>query len=288
MKCRITNTDYPGAIVMRKEKNKIENVIFGKDPELFFIAGPCVIESEEIVFQIAEKLYKLSKKHKCSIIFKSSYTKANRSSVDSFVGPGIVKGLKILAQVKKEFGFFILTDVHSAVEAEIAGRTVDIVQIPAFLCRQTDIIISAAKTGKIVNIKKGQFASPKEMKFAADKALSAGNNKIMLTERGTTFGYNNLVVDFRNFMEMKAFGYPVIYDVTHSLQKPAAEGNVSGGQPEFAIKMACASIATGCVDGLFIETHPDPQNALSDSKSMLHLSKMDELITKVKKIRKII
>jgi 2-dehydro-3-deoxyphosphooctonate aldolase (KDO 8-P synthase) len=274
--------------IMRKDENELDNIVSGNGSKLFFIAGPCVIESEETTFGIAEELHRLSKKYKCDIIFKASYTKANRSSVDSYTGPGIVKGLKILAQIKKEFGFYILTDVHSAVEAEIAGRTVDIIQIPAFLCRQTDIILAAAKTGKTVNIKKGQFASPKEMKLAADKVLSAGNKKIILTERGTTFGYNNLVVDFRNFMEMRSYGYPVVYDVTHSLQKPAAEGNVSGGQPEYAIRMACAAVSTGCVDGLFVETHPDPSKAFSDSKSMLRLDLMEEMISKVQKLKKMI
>lgn len=274
--------------IMQKDENELENIVSGNGSKLFFIAGPCVIESEETTFGIAEELHRLSKKYKCDIIYKASYTKANRSSVDSYTGPGIVKGIKILAQIKKEFGFYILTDVHSAVEAEIAGRTVDIIQIPAFLCRQTDIILAAAKTGKTVNIKKGQFASPKEMKLAADKVLSAGNKKIILTERGTTFGYNNLVVDFRNFMEMRSYGYPVVYDVTHSLQKPAAEGNVSGGQPEYAIQMACAAVSTGCVDGLFVETHPDPSKAFSDSKSMLRLDLMEEMISKVQKLKKMI
>jgi len=251
---------------------------------LFYIMGPCVIESEDVVFRIAERLYMISSEHKADIIFKASYTKANRSSIDSYTGPGIVNGLKILKKVRTEFGFPILTDVHNADEAELAGGTVDIVQIPAFLCRQTDIILAAAKTGKIVNIKKGQFASAAEMKLAADKAVSAGNGKIMLTERGTTFGYNNLVVDFRNFMEMKRFGYPVVYDVTHSLQRPAAEGNISGGQPEYALAMACAATATGSIDGVFAETHPDPALALSDSKSMIGLDAAEELIERTLKI----
>jgi len=272
----------------KRGKELLENILFGKGQELFFIAGPCVIESEDTTLSIAEKLHELSSKMKCEIIFKASYTKANRSSIDSYTGPGIEKGLKLLAKVRKEFGLYILTDVHTAEEASIAGRTADIIQIPAFLCRQTELIIAAAMTGKIVNIKKGQFASSKEMKLAADKAVSAGNRKVLLTERGTTFGYNNLVVDFRNFMDMKSFGYPVVYDVTHSLQKPAAEGTVSGGQPEYAVQMACAAVSTGCVDGLFIETHPDPSKALSDSKSMLRLDQMEELIAKVKKIKKTI
>jgi len=271
----------------KAERDKTAEMIFKNGGKLFFIAGPCVIESEEIVLQIAERLFKISKRTKADIIFKASYSKANRSSIDSYTGPGIIKGLRILAAIKKEFGFPILTDVHSAIEAEIAGRTADIIQIPAFLCRQTDLIIAAAKTGKIVNIKKGQFASAKEMKFATEKVLSANNNKIMLTERGTTFGYNNLVVDFRNFMDMKAFGYPVVYDVTHSLQKPASEGNISGGQPEFALQMACAAVSTGCVDGLFIETHTDPSKALSDAKSMLKIDHLEELIRKVQKFKRL-
>ncbi|MBN2857398.1 MAG: 3-deoxy-8-phosphooctulonate synthase [Candidatus Delongbacteria bacterium] len=254
--------------------------------DMFFIAGPCVIESEEITMKIAGELHSISKRTKAEIIFKASYTKANRSSINSFTGPGIVKGLEILKKVKEEFGFKILTDVHTEAEAEIAGEKVDIIQIPAFLCRQTDLILAAAGTGKIVNIKKGQFASAKEMKLAADKVLSAGNGNIMLTERGTTFGYNNLVVDFRNFMEMKEFGYPVIYDVTHSLQKPAAEGEISGGQPEYALRMACAAAATGCVNGIFFETHTDPGSALSDSRSMIDLKTAEELIEKVMKISK--
>lgn len=254
--------------------------------EMFFVAGPCVIESEETTMQIAEELYRISKKNKAEIIFKASYTKANRSSINSFTGPGIVKGIEILSKVKKEFGFRILTDVHTETEAEIAGSKVDIIQIPAFLCRQTDLLLAAAATGKTVNIKKGQFASAKEMRLAAEKVLSSGNKDIMLTERGTTFGYNNLVVDFRNFMEMKSFGYPVIYDVTHSLQKPAAEGEISGGQPEYAVKMACAAAVTGCVDGIFFETHTDPGSALSDSRSMIDLKSAEDLIEKVLKISK--
>jgi 2-dehydro-3-deoxyphosphooctonate aldolase (KDO 8-P synthase) len=266
------------------ERNLLADSLSGKSGDFFFIAGPCVIESEEIVFSIAEKLQSLSEKLKTEIIFKASYTKANRSSIDSFTGPGIEKGLEILARVRREFNLLILTDVHTAEEARIAGETVDIIQIPAFLCRQTDLLIAAAKTAKTVNVKKGQFASAKEMKFAAEKILSAGNSRIMLTERGTTFGYNNLVVDFRNFMDMKAFGYPVIYDVTHSLQKPAAEGNISGGQPEYALQMACAAAATGCIDGLFFETHPDPEKALSDARSMINTEMAEEMMSRVLKI----
>ena len=269
--------------VKKIDTERLLDKLFDQPGRFFYIMGPCVIESEEVVMEIAERLFKIASELKADIIFKSSYTKANRSSIDSFTGPGIVRGLKILEKVRTEFGFPILTDVHTPSEAEVAGMTADVIQIPAFLCRQTDLILTAAKTGKVINIKKGQFASAQEMKLAAEKSISAGNSRIMLTERGTTFGYNNLVVDFRNFMEMKKFGHPVIYDVTHSLQKPAAEGNMSGGQPEYAIAMACAAAATGSIDGIFAETHPDPSKAMSDSKSMIDLDQAEELVIKTKK-----
>ncbi|MDD3044715.1 MAG: 3-deoxy-8-phosphooctulonate synthase [Candidatus Delongbacteria bacterium] len=269
------------------DTDKVLKRVTAQSGKLFYIMGPCVIESEDTVMEIAERLYKIATELKADVVFKSSYTKANRSSIESFTGPGIVKGLKILKRVRTEFGFPILTDVHTPAEAEVAGMTADIIQIPAFLCRQTDLILAAAKTGKIINIKKGQFASAQEMKLAAAKSVAAGNVRILLTERGTTFGYNNLVVDFRNFMEMKKTGYPVIYDVTHSLQRPAAEGNTSGGQPEYAIAMACAAAATGSIDGIFAETHTDPSLAMSDSKSMIDLDQAEELVNKTKKINRI-
>lgn len=261
--------------------------IFSKERQKFFlIAGPCVIESESIILEIADRLKNISAKLDIDLVFKSSFTKANRSSIDSFRGPGIDKGLEILSKVKKEYSLPLLTDIHLPEEASIVSEVVDILQIPAFLFRQTDLLTSAGATGKIVNIKKGQFGSANEMNLAAEKVRSTGNDKIMLTERGTTFGYNNLVVDFRNFMEMKQAGYPVIYDVTHSLQRPAAEGNVSGGQPEYVMQMASAAIATGMVDGLFIETHPDPAKALSDGKSMLNLDELEKVLERCISIQK--
>ena len=257
------------------------NDIFSKKRQNFFlIAGPCVIESESIIFEIADRLKTISSKLNIDLIFKSSFTKANRSSINSYKGPGIEKGLEILSQVRSKYSLPLVTDIHIPEEAKIVSNVVDVIQIPAFLFRQTDLLTSAGATGKIVNIKKGQFGSANEMNLAAEKVRSTGNDKVMLTERGTTFGYNNLVVDFRNFMEMKQAGYPVIYDVTHSLQRPAAEGNVSGGQPEFVMQMASAAIATGVVDGLFIETHPDPSKALSDGKSMLSLDQLEEVLTR--------
>ena len=257
------------------------NDLFSKKRNKFFlIAGPCVIESEGMILEIADRLKQISTKLNIDLIFKSSFTKANRSSIDSFRGPGIEKGLEILSKVKEEYSLPLLTDIHLPEEAKLVSEVVDIIQIPAFLFRQTDLLTSAGTTSKIVNIKKGQFGSANEMKFAAEKVRSTGNDKIMLTERGTTFGYNNLVVDFRNFMDMKKIGYPVIYDVTHSLQRPAGEGNVSGGQPEYVMQMASAAIATGMVDGLFIETHPDPSKALSDGKSMLNLDKLEEVLAR--------
>lgn len=253
----------------------------------FIIAGPCVIESEKITMQIAEKIAELTELHQISFIFKASYQKANRSSIDSYVGPGLKEGLKILKKVRDAFpNLPILTDIHLPQDIDDVAEIVDVVQIPAFLCRQTDLLVAAGKSDKIVNIKKGQFLSPGEMANAAQKVSSTGNEKIMLTERGTFFGYNDLVVDFRGFMEMKKMGFPVIYDATHSLQKPALLGKSSSGQPEYVKQMSMAAMATGAVDGLFIETHPKPNQALSDAQAMLPLDKLDDLIIGVKNIKR--
>lgn len=243
----------------------------------FLIAGPCVIEDESLMMRTAEQLTLLCEKYNIFLIYKSSYRKANRTSVDSYSGPGIDQGLEILAKIKKTFSLPVLTDIHETAEAEKVSQVADIIQIPAFLCRQTLLIRAAARTGKIINIKKGQFMAPDDMKAPVDKATSEGNFNILLTERGTCFGYHNLVVDFRSFPIMKGIGYPVVYDVTHSLQRPSL-GNVSGGNPEFAPIMAKAAIATGMVNGLFIETHPSPEEALSDGMSMIALESVDEFL----------
>jgi 2-dehydro-3-deoxyphosphooctonate aldolase (KDO 8-P synthase) len=246
------------------------------DP-FFLIAGPCVIEDRDTMLKIAEFLAELAFSKDLALIFKSSFIKANRSSGDSPRGPGIDEGLAMLAMLKEQFGFPILTDVHESTEAPVAAEICEVLQIPAFLSRQTALINAAADTGRIVNIKKGQFMAPEDMASAAAKASERGNTKILLTERGTSFGYHDLVVDFRGFADMAATGYPVIYDVTHSLQKPSA-GKVSGGNPEYAEMMARAALATNQVRGLFIETHPEPQIALSDASSMLSLGKLPALI----------
>jgi 2-dehydro-3-deoxyphosphooctonate aldolase (KDO 8-P synthase) len=222
-------------------------------------------------------LKELCQREGITLVFKSSYRKANRSSANSATGPGTEKGLNILAKIKTQFGLPILSDVHECAELSEAAEVCDILQIPAFLSRQTDLIAGAANTQRIVNIKKGQFMAPEDMIHAAAKAKETGNNHILLTERGSSFGYHNLVVDFRGFAIMQAFGYPVVYDVTHSLQRPS-QGNTSGGNPEFAAMMACAAIATGMVKGLFIETHPEPHKALSDAASMLPLNQMEALL----------
>ena len=242
----------------------------------FFIAGPCVIESEKVVLEIAEALSKIRDKFSINIIFKASFDKANRTSIDSFRGLGIEEGLRILSEVKKQFGFEVITDIHTAAQAEIVKSVVDMIQIPAFLCRQTDIVAAAAKTGKTVNIKKGQFMAPWDMKHIVKKAESAGSRKIMLTERGSSFGYNNLVVDFRSMLIMKKFGYPVIYDATHSMQLPSA-GGTSGGTPEYAKYLAYAAASIG-VDGLFCEVHTNPKEALSDASTMLDLKEFESII----------
>ena len=250
----------------------------------FLIAGPCVVEDEKMMMQVAEKLVEITQNRGIPFIFKSSFRKANRTSIESPTGPGITKGLEILLKIKNELNIPILTDVHEIYEVEEAAEVADILQIPAFLSRQSDLIFAAAKTGKIVNIKKGQFMAPEDMKNAAGKILAAGNENILLTERGTSFGYHNLVVDFRSFAIMKQLGYPVVYDVTHSLQRPS-QNRTSGGTPQHIELMAKAALATGMVDGLFIETHPNPAEALSDASSMLALDKLSKLLNACLKIK---
>jgi 2-dehydro-3-deoxyphosphooctonate aldolase (KDO 8-P synthase) len=250
---------------------------------LFFLAGPCAVESEDVCFRVAEELKRLSEKYNIPVIFKSSYAKANRLSGESFSGLGMDTGLEILAKVKKNFELPLVTDVHETGETLIAAEVVDILQIPAFLCRQTELVRTAGATGKWINIKKGQFLSPEDMDKIADKAKSG---KVLLTERGSSFGYHNLVVDFRSLIIMKRFGYPVVFDATHSLQLPSGGGKVSSGQPEFIIPFAKAAVAVG-IDGLFVETHPEPSEALSDAAAMLPLDQFETLITEVLKIREI-
>lgn len=253
----------------------------------FLIAGPCVVENYDITYKVASHLKSVCSSLNIPLYFKSSYKKANRSSLDSFTGLGDIEALEILNSIKKELSLNICTDIHSVDEAFFANTVADIIQIPAFLCRQTDLLIAAGTTGKCVNIKKGQFLSPEAMEFAVAKILSTGNNNIMITERGTTFGYQDLVVDFRSIPKMQKFGYPVILDVTHSLQQPNQANGITGGQPEMIEYMAKAGIAVG-VDGIFIETHPDPKTAKSDGANMLKLDKIENLLQKLVQIRKAI
>lgn len=255
------------------------------DPGNFFlIAGPCVVENENVVMEIAEKITRICTDLKVPYIFKASYRKANRTSSKSFTGIGDEKALKIIRAVKEKFSLPVTTDIHTAAEAAMAAAYVDVLQIPAFLCRQTDLLVAAAETGKVVNVKKGQFLSGQSMKFAVEKVKEAGNDKVWLTERGNTFGYQDLVVDYRNITWMKEHDVPVIMDCTHSLQQPNQPGGVTGGNPELISTIAKAAIATGA-DGLFIETHPDPANAKSDGANMLHISKLEELLKTLVKIR---
>jgi 2-dehydro-3-deoxyphosphooctonate aldolase (KDO 8-P synthase) len=264
---------------------KIEDL---KSKDSFFLmAGPCVVENEKMALEIAEKIVEITSKSGIPYVFKASYKKANRSKIDSFIGIGDEKALKILRKVKETFQIPVVTDIHETQDAAIAAGYVDILQIPAFLCRQTDLLVAAAKTGKIVNIKKGQFLSPAAMKFAVQKVAACGNNQIMLTERGTTFGYTDLIVDFRGIPEMQSFGYPVIMDATHSLQQPNQASGVSGGLPQLIETVAKAAIAVGA-DGLFIETHPEPHKALSDGANMLPLDLLESLLGKLLRIRKAI
>jgi len=260
---------------------------FGLDlqKDFFLIAGPCVIESREHVLFMAQELKKATAEHGIAFVFKASFDKANRSSVRSFRGVGITEGLKILQDVRKEVGVPVLTDIHEAAQADVAAKVVDVLQIPAFLCRQTDLIVAAAQTGRLVNVKKGQFLAPWEMKNVVDKAREAGSSRFMLTERGSSFGYNNLVVDFRTFPIMRTFGCPVIFDVTHSLQLPGGQGQSSGGQPQFIPHLARAGVAAG-VDGLFMEVHDNPSKALSDGPNALDLALLRPLLKQLLAVRK--
>src|SRR5438270_285645 len=255
------------------------------DPDGFFLlAGPCVIESEELVFEVAETLKDICKRQNIPLILKSSYKKANRTSASSFTGLGDEKGLDILQRAGKKFGLPTVTDIHSEKEATIAASFVDVLQIPAFLCRQTELLIAAGETGKIINVKKGQFVSGEAMKFAVEKISNTGNDKVMLTERGTTFGYQDLVVDYRNIPIMQAIGTPVVMDCTHSLQQPNQTSGVTGGNPQLISTIAKAALAAGA-DGLFIETHPNPALAKSDGANMLRLDLLENLLVQLLRIR---
>jgi len=251
----------------------------------FLLAGPCVIENETMPFEIAERISKICKRLDVPFVFKASYRKANRSKMSSFTGIGDMEGLNILHEIRKQLDIPVVTDVHSVEEAEKAADYVDVLQIPAFLCRQTELLIAAGKTGCCVNVKKGQFLSPDAMKFAVEKIRQTGNQDIMLTERGTTFGYQDLVVDFRSIPIMQKNEVPVIVDITHSLQQPNQTAGITGGQPEMIETIAKAAVAVG-VDGLFIETHPNPKQALSDGANMLELDLLEDLLEKLIRIRK--
>ncbi len=267
----------------KKHKFSVGGVEMGQGAPLFFVAGPCVIESEGHALMMAERLKEAARELRVPLIFKASYDKANRSSVKSFRGPGLKEGLRILAKVKKEIGVAILTDVHEAAQAAPAAEVCDVIQIPAFLCRQTDLLIAAGKTGCVVNVKKGQFVSPWEMANVVEKIASTGNEKIIVTERGAMFGYQNLVVDMRAFPILRKLGYPVVFDVTHSVQLPGGQGKSSGGQPEFIEPLARAGVAAG-VDGVFMEVHDNPAKALSDGANALALEKFKPLVEKLTKI----
>jgi 2-dehydro-3-deoxyphosphooctonate aldolase (KDO 8-P synthase) len=251
----------------------------------FLIAGPCVVEGEELVMEVADKVSSICKKLGIPYIFKASYRKANRTSASSFTGIGDEQAMKLVKKVGDEYGLPTTSDIHGHDEAAEAAKYFDILQIPAFLCRQTDLLIAAAETGKIVNVKKGQFVSGEAMKFAVDKIQKAGNDKVMLTERGTTFGYHDLIVDYRNIPVMQGHNVPVVMDCTHSLQQPNQTSGVTGGNPQLIGTIAKAAIATGA-NGLFIETHPNPAVAKSDGANMLHLSKLEELLVQLVRIRK--
>jgi 2-dehydro-3-deoxyphosphooctonate aldolase (KDO 8-P synthase) len=263
---------------------KINKIQHQRSGNFFLMAGPCAIEGEGMAMEIAEKILAITNKLEIPFIFKGSYRKANRSRLDSFTGIGDMEALSILKKVGERFNIPTVTDIHTAAEAAIAAQYVDVLQIPAFLCRQTDILVAAAKTGKIVNIKKGQFLSPESMIHAVNKVKESGNNSVMLTDRGTMFGYQDMVVDFRGIPTMQQFGVPVVLDITHSLQQPNQTSGVTGGKPAMIETIAKAGIAAG-VDGIFLETHPNPKNAKSDGANMLDINQLEELLVKLIKIQ---
>ncbi len=264
----------------------VENVFFG-DGRLAFILGPCVVESAQHALFMAQEISDICKTVGVEFVYKSSFDKANRSSIESFRGFGLEKGLEVLAQVKEEIGVPVITDVHETWQVERVAEVADIIQIPAFLCRQTDLLIESAKSGKAVNVKKGQFLSPWDAKNIVEKLRESGSDKILLTERGASFGYNNLIVDLRSFPVMRSFGVPVVFDVTHSLQLPGGLGKATGGQAEYIEHFARAGVACG-VDAVFMEVHDDPQRAPSDGPNQLHLNKLEKLLFKLKKIHELI
>lgn len=265
----------------------IPSLRFSDSRSFFLMAGPCVIENEKMAYPIVETILKLTEELSIPFIFKASYKKANRSKLDSFMGIGDEKALKILDNIRTTYQVPVVTDIHTAEEARIAANYVDVLQIPAFLCRQTDLLIAAGETGKVINIKKGQFLSGESMQFAVDKVSSTGNKNIVLTERGNMFGYGDLVVDYRNINAMQKSGFPVVLDITHSLQQPNQSGGVTGGQPDLIGLIAKAGIAVG-VDGIFLETHPDPGKALSDGANMLRLNLLPELLKQLSAIREVV
>ena len=266
---------------------KIDHIGIGGNSPLVLIAGPCVIESGDQIRKTVEGLKEITSEINIPFIFKSSYDKANRTSIKSYRGPGLEKGLELLEKVKREFDIPLLIDVHRIEEVQLVSKVADILQVPAFLCRQTDLIISIARTGKPVNVKKGQFLAPWDMKNVIEKIESAGNKRILLTERGSCFGYNNLVVDMKSLPIMRSFGYPVVFDATHSVQKPGGKGTATGGEREYVSFLAQAAVATG-IDGLFLEVHPEPAEALSDGPNMIRLDQVKEVLEKLIKIDRIV
>ena len=272
---------------MNEVLNRIPNIKHTGSGMFFLMAGPCVVEDADMLKTVAETACRITERLRIPYIFKASYRKANRSRLDSFSGIGDEKALKLLADIRRGFGVPVVTDIHNPEEAAIAAEYVDVLQIPAFLCRQTDLLVAAAKTGKVVNIKKGQFLAPEAMSFAAGKVRDAGNPNVMLTDRGTTFGYYDLIVDMRGIPAMQNLGYPVVMDITHSLQQPNQTSGVTGGQPEMIETIARASVAAG-VDGLFIETHPNPAIAKIDGANMLALDRLESLLERLARIRETI